>query len=85
MIDCLVTTKSTHGVPHKDFFDRGLLLTRKEQNLVFLVVKLKSSFQKFYCCHDLVNHIRIHVSQMTTVMFHLSNYNPVISLFMMRH
>jgi hypothetical protein len=63
-----------------------LLLTRKEQNLVFLVVKLKSSFQKFYCCHDdLVNHIYIHVSQMTTVMFHSSNYNPVLSLFMTSH
>jgi hypothetical protein len=37
------------------------------------VVKLKSSLGKIYGLHhDLVNHYRIYVSQMTTDMFHLS-------------
>ena len=52
---------------YQDFLDRGLLLTRKLLNQVFLLVKLKSSLRKF--CgrhHDLVNRYGISVSQMTT-------------------
>ena len=52
---------------YHDFLDRGLLPTRKLLNQGFLVAKLKSSLQKF--CgrpHDLVNHYRISVSQITT-------------------
>ena len=58
---------------HQDFFDRGLLLTRKLLNQGFLLVKLKSSLRKFYGYnHDLVDRYGISVSQMTTDMFHLS-------------
>jgi hypothetical protein len=58
---------------YEEFLDRGLLLTRKLLNQVFLLVKLKSSLRKFYDHdHDLVDRYGIHVSQMTTDMFHLS-------------
>jgi hypothetical protein len=58
---------------YQDFFDRGLLLTRKLLNQGFLLVKLKSSLQKCYGRHhDLVDRYGISVSQMTTDMFHLS-------------
>ena len=41
---------------YQDFFDRGLLLTRKLLNKGFLLVKLKSSLQKCYGRHhDLVD------------------------------
>ena len=41
---------------YQDFFDRGLLLTRKLLNQWFLLVKLKSSLRRFYCRHhDLVD------------------------------
>ena len=36
---------------HQDYFDRGLLLTRKLLNQGFLLVKLKSSLRKFYGRH----------------------------------
>ena len=29
MIDCLVTTKSTPGVPHKDFLDKRIVANKK--------------------------------------------------------
>jgi len=49
------------------------LLTRKLLNQGFLLVKLKSSFRKFYGRHhDMVDRYVISVSQMTTDMFHLS-------------
>jgi hypothetical protein len=58
---------------YEDFSDRGLLITMKRLNQGFLLVKLKSSFQKCYGRHhDLVNRYGIYVSQMTTNMFHLS-------------
>jgi hypothetical protein len=58
---------------YQDFLDRGLLLTRKVLNQVFLLIKLKSSLRKFYGRHhDLVDRYGISVSQMTTDMFHLS-------------
>jgi hypothetical protein len=58
---------------YHDFLDRRLLLRRKLQNQGFLLVKLKSSLRKFYCCHhDLVNHYERSASQITTDMFHLS-------------
>jgi hypothetical protein len=41
---------------YQDFFDIGLLLTRKLLNQGFLLVKLKSSLRKFYGRHyDLIN------------------------------
>jgi hypothetical protein len=50
-----------------------LLLTRKLLNQGFLLIKLKSSFRKFYGRHhDVVDRYGISVSQMTTDMFHLS-------------
>ena len=56
---------------YQDFLDRGLLLTRKLLNQVFLLVK--SSLLKCYGRHhDLVDRYGISVSQMTTDMFHLS-------------
>ena len=43
----------------------------------FLLVKLKSSFQKFYGRHhDLVDRYGISVSQLTTDMFYLSYILP---------
>ena len=58
---------------YQDFLDRGLLLTRKLLNQGFLLVKLKSSFRKFYGRHhDLVDRYEKYASQMTTDMFHLS-------------
>jgi len=68
---------------YHDFLDRGLLLTRKLQNQGFLLVKLKSSLQKFYGCHhDLVDRYRISVSQMATYMFHCCNHYQVLSSLM---
>ena len=56
----------------KDFFDRGLLLSRKLLNRGFLLKKLKSSLRKFYGHHrDLSDHYGISVSQMTTDIFSL--------------
>jgi hypothetical protein len=67
---------------YQDFLDRGLLLTRKLLNHVFLLVTLKSSLRKFYGrLHDLVDRYAISVSLMTTDMFHL----PVLSSFMTYH
>jgi hypothetical protein len=61
---------------YKDLLDRGLLLTRKLLNQGFLLVKLKSSLQKFNGCHHgLVHRYRIFVSQMTTCCKHF----PVLS------
>ena len=58
---------------YQDFLDRGLLLTRKLLYQGFLLVKLKSSLQKFYGRHhDLVDRYGIYVSHLTTDMFHLS-------------
>jgi hypothetical protein len=58
---------------YQDFLDRGLLLTRKLLNQRFLLVKLKSSIQKFYDRHhDLVDRYGISVSQMITNMPYLS-------------
>ena len=58
---------------YQDFLDRGLLLTKKLLNQGFLLIKLKSSFRKFYGRHhDLVDRYGISVSQMTMDMFHLS-------------
>jgi hypothetical protein len=37
---------------YQDFLERGLLLTRKLLNQVFLLVKLKSSLRKFYGHHQ---------------------------------
>ena len=52
----------------------GKKVCRLQTNIYFLLVKSKSSsLRNFYDCHhDLVNHYRISVSQMTTDMFHLS-------------
>jgi len=58
---------------YQDFRDRGLLLTRKLLNQGFLLIKLKSSFRKFYSRHhDSDGRYGISVSQMTTDMFILS-------------
>ena len=47
----------------QDFFDRGLLLTRKLLNEGFLLIKLQSSLRKFYGRHhDLVNRYETSVS-----------------------
>ena len=60
---------------HQDFLDRRLLLTRMLLNQGFLLVMLKSSFQKCYGRHhDLVERYGISVSQMTTDTFHLSKH-----------
>ena len=57
---------------YQDFFDKGLLLTRRLLNQGFLLFKLKSSLRKFYGRHhDLVDRYGISVSQMTSDMFHL--------------
>ena len=54
----------------QDFLNRGLLLTRHQG---FLLVKLKSSFRKFYGHrHVFVDRYGIPVSQMTTDVVHLS-------------
>ena len=48
---------------YQDFFDRGLLLTRKLLNQGFHLVKLKSSLRKFYGDHhDLVDRYGISVT-----------------------
>jgi len=52
---------------YRDFFDSGLLLTRKPLNKGFLVVKLKSSLRMFH----LVNGCGISVSQQIRDMFRL--------------
>jgi hypothetical protein len=71
---------------YHDFLDRVVLLTRKLLNQGFLVVKLKSSLREFYGrYHDLVNHYRVSVSQMTMDMSACRNHNPVLSSFMTYH
>jgi len=45
--------------PYHDFFDRGLLLTRKQLNHGFIELKLKSSLYGHH--RDLVNRYRISV------------------------
>jgi hypothetical protein len=58
---------------YHDFLDKGLLLTTKQLNQGFLVVKLKSSFQRFYGRnYDFFKHYEKSMSQMTNDMFHLS-------------
>ena len=58
---------------YQDIFGIGMLLTRNLLNQGFLLIKLKSSFRKFYGRYqDLVDLNGISVSQMTTDMFHLS-------------
>ena len=53
-----------------DFFDKGLLLTKKLLKQGFLVVKWKSSLGKMYSRHhDLVKRYRIPVSQMNMDFF----------------
>ena len=60
-----------------DVLDRMLLLTRELLSQCFLLVKLKSSLQKFYGRHhDLVDRYGISVSQMTTDMLQLSHTLP---------
>ena len=57
---------------YDNFFNTGLLLTRKLLNQGFLLAKLKSSLRNFYGRHhDLINRYGIFVSQMTTDMSHL--------------
>ena len=59
-----------------DFFDIGLQI-RRLLNQGFLLVKLTSSLRNIYGRHhDLVDHIEIFVSQLTTDMFHLSKTLP---------
>ena len=55
------------NISRLNFFDKGLLFTRKLLNQEFLLIKLKSSLRK-YCGH---RH-GISVSQMTTDISHLS-------------
>ena len=58
---------------HRDFIDRGLMLTRKLQNQWFLLVNLKSSLRTFYGRHDaLLSSFRVYVSQFITDIFDLS-------------
>ena len=58
---------------YQDFLARGLLLTRKLLNQVFLLVKLKSLLGKFYGRHhDLVDCYEISVANEYKDMFHLS-------------
>jgi hypothetical protein len=58
---------------YDDFFDRGILQTRKLLNHGFRVVKLRSSHRKLYDRHnDLVVGNVISVSQMTRNMFRSS-------------
>ena len=67
---------------YQDFMHRELLLTRNLLNQGFLLVKLKSSFRKFYDRqHDLVDRYGISVSQMTTC----RKYFPIFSSFMTYH
>ena len=58
---------------YQDSLDRGLLLTRKLMNQGFLLLKLNPTLRKIYALHhDLVDRYGISMSQLTTVMFHLS-------------
>jgi hypothetical protein len=57
---------------YQDFHDRGLLLTRKLLNKVFLLVKLKSSLRKFTVATTTWLTVMEYLSQMTTDMFYLS-------------
>jgi hypothetical protein len=62
---------------------RVLVLTSKLLSQGFLLVKLKSSPRKSYGRHHhLVDRYGISLSQMTTDMFHLLKYSPVLSSFM---
>jgi hypothetical protein len=65
-----------------DSLDIRLLLTRELLNQSFLLVKLKSSLQKFYGRHhDLVDRYGIYVSQMTMDMLQLSYTLPCPFIF----
>ena len=57
---------------YQDFPDRGLLLTRKLLNKLFLLVTLKSSLRKFTVATTTWLTVMEYLSQMTTDMFHLS-------------
>ena len=71
-------TRGEHA-SHYATDDRGLLPTRKLLNQGFLLVKLKSSFRKFYGRnHDWVDRYEISVTQMITDMLHY----PVLSSFL---
>ena len=60
-----------------NFLDRGLLLRKKLLIQGFLVIKLKSSLQKFWGGHhDLIDRNGISVSQMTMYIFRLSQSQP---------
>jgi hypothetical protein len=68
-ISQLIRYYRVYGSYH-DFFDTGLLLTRKPLNQGFLVAKLNKSLRKYYGNHNvLVNRYGISVSKMTTYMF----------------
>ena len=63
----------TLHITHHCLYLLWLQISRKLLNQGFLLVKLKSSLQKFYGHHhDLVDHYGISVSQMTIDLFHLS-------------
>ena len=68
---------------YHDYFDKGLLLTRKLANEQrFIVIKFKSSLRKFYGrYHDFVNRYGIFLSPIATDIFHLvchnSNHNHI--------
>ena len=71
---------------YQNFLDRGFLLTRKLLNQRFLLVKLMSLLQRFYCRHhDLVDRYGISVSQMTTICSTCRKHFPVVSSFMTYH
>ena len=77
---------SLSDIPEHDILDGGFLLTRKLLSSEFLVVKLKSSFRKFYHHnHDLVNCYGISVSQMAMDISCFRNHYPFLSLFMTYH
>jgi hypothetical protein len=67
---------SRAGGSYNELLYKGSLLTRE-----LLVVRIKSSLQRFYGCHhDFVNSYRISVSQMTTDMFcsSYSHFDPFL-------
>ena len=71
----------------KDTTDTDRLLhTLKLPNQGFLLVKLKSSLQKFYGRHhNLIDCYGISVSQMTTICSTCRKHFPVLSSFMTYH
>jgi hypothetical protein len=69
-----------------DFLDRGLLITRKQFNQGFLVVKLKLSLRKFYGHHhDLVIVTEYLCHKWPSICSICRNHNPIISLFRTCH